>query len=558
MAGLLYPYTPSYSRGQVASPGESFEAGFRGGQEAELRALGMDANRQRMKLAGLQEQRQAELFPIERDTRQQALRQTTALNPLQVEQARLANQQTQAQIQNLRTQIGERAAAAAAVRGIAFPTLPGGAPAAPTPAAPGLNPPGSLPGILPPEAAPTPAPAPTVGPQSSAAPAWLNNPDQFGERRFTGTQIASAGINDFTGLPTGMSPAQAGGAPQPQTAPSRSIYDLSPTELRLYASGNLPGFSREEARLELYRRGIDPVRLGQFAENTRPRAAGVEDTGMDGTPTTVPAAPGRGAEVRPPAEAPATGVPARDDRSVTSPGYRGAEAFNTNQAAAPSDPYITEPVRIGQDRARLTRAYNRLQTEYRAAVTSRDAATASRLAREAEGVVEELKYLDGMTAITRLRAGDPGPLAQEFFTTSGNRMQLQPRSDGTFNVFLDGRMVNEGVTRSQLETSARTLFDTNFRAQIQQRQAQNAELAVFQAKQVIEQGARVDAEGAIEILKNNLRATQPNLDVRTITDAQGQQSIAIVDKNTGAPIRILRIVTRPPVRGATTPQVTLE
>jgi hypothetical protein len=137
-------------------------------------------------------------------------------------------------------------------------------------------------------------------------------------------------------------------------------------------------------------------------------------------------------------------------------------------------------------------------------------------------------------------------------------MQLQPRSDGTLNVFLDGRMVNEGVTRSQLETSARTLFDTNFRAQIQQRQAQNAELAVFQAKQVIEQGARVDAEGAIEILKNNLRATQPNLDVRTITDAQGQQSIAIVDKNTGAPIRILRIVTRPPVRGATTPQVTLE
>jgi hypothetical protein len=166
-----------------------------------------------------------------------------------------------------------------------------------------------------------------------------------------------------------------------------------------------------------------------------------------------------------------------------------------------------------------------------------------------------------MTAIVRLRAGDPGPIAQQFYTTaaaSGVRMQLQPRSDGTFNVFLDGRMVNEGVTRSQLETSARTLFDTNFRAQIQQRQAQNAELAVFQAKQVIEQGARVDAEGAIEILKNNLRATQPNLDVRTITDAQGQQSVAIVDKNTGAPIRVLRIVTRPPVRGATTPQVTLE
>ena len=554
MVGLMYPYTPAYLRRQVATPGESFEAGFLGGQEAELRAIGLDAKRQGMKLAGLQEQRQAELFPIERDTRQQALRhstalsplqieqarlsnqQTTAMNPLQLEQARLANQQTQTQIQSLRSQIGERAAAAAAVRGIAFPTLSGGTPA---PAAPGLNLPGNVPGILPPEAAPTP----TVGPQSNAAPAWLNNPDQFGERRFAGTQLASAGINDFTGLPTGMSPAQAGDAPQPQTTPSRSIYDLSPMELRLYVSGNLPGFSREEARLELYRRGIDPVRLGQFAENARPRAAGIEDAGMDGTaaaapaPTaaTAPATPGRGAEVRPP-----------------------AEAANTNQAAAPSDPYITEPVRIGQDRTRLTRAYNRLQTEYRAAVTSRDAATASRLAREAEGVVEELKYLDGMTAITRLRAGDPAPIAQEFYTTSGNRMQLQPRSDGTFNIFLDGRMVNEGVSRSQLETSARTLFDTNFRAQIQQRRAQNAELAVYQAKQVIEQRARMDAEGAIEILKNNLKASQPNLDVRTITDASGQQSVAIVDKNTGAPIRVLRIITRPPVGNARTPQVTLE
>jgi hypothetical protein len=556
MSGLLYPYTPAYP--QRSSPGEAFEAGFRGGQEAELRALGMDAKRQYVKLAGLQEQRQAELFPIERDTRQQALRHSVALSPLQLEQGRLTNQQLEAQIQNLRTQIGERAAAAGAVRGIAFPTLPGGAAAAPAPSAPGLNPPGSLPGILPPEAAPIPAP--TVGPQSSAAPAWLNNPEQYGERRFTGTQVASAGINDATGLPTGMSPAQAGGAPvrpgpterlpvvRPLAPTSNPrLIDAAVAELSIDPALRTPAMIQQVAG----QYGIDPAVVAERLGVSMPVT-------IAPTAAAAPTTPGRGTEVRPPGEAPATGVPARDDRSVTSPGYRGAEAFNTNQAAAPSDPYITEPVRIGQDRTRLTRAYNRLQTEYRAAVASRDAATASRVAREAEGVVEELKYLDGMTAITRLRAGDPGPLAQEFYATSGNRMQLQPRSDGTFNIFLDGRMVNEGVTRSQIETSARTLFDTNFRAQIQQRLAQNAELAVFQAKQVIEQGARVDAEGAIEILKNNLRATQPNLDVRTLTDASGQQSIAIVDKNTGTPIRVLRVITRPPVGNARTPQVTLE
>ena len=131
----------------------------------------------------------------------------------------------------------------------------------------------------------------------------------------------------------------------------------------------------------------------------------------------------------------------------------------------PPEFYITETIRINLERQRLQQSYNRLQSEFRAAVAARDREGASRLSREAEGVVEQLQYLDGMHAITRLWVGDIGALAHQMYAASGNRMQLQPRSDGTFNIYLDGQVVSQGITRQQLENSARSLFDTRYRKQ---------------------------------------------------------------------------------------------
>lgn len=58
---------------------------------------------------------------------------------------------------------------------------------------------------------------------------------------------------------------QEGGQP-----PSRPLSEMSPAEVRRYASGRLPGYSASEARLELFRRGIEPFFLGEFEQN-RPR-----------------------------------------------------------------------------------------------------------------------------------------------------------------------------------------------------------------------------------------------------------------------------------------------
>jgi hypothetical protein len=55
------------------------------------------------------------------------------------------------------------------------------------------------------------------------------------------------------------------------TPPSRTLAEMTPAEIRAYTSGQLPGYTREEARGELYRRGIDPASLLEFDPNTQRR-----------------------------------------------------------------------------------------------------------------------------------------------------------------------------------------------------------------------------------------------------------------------------------------------
>jgi hypothetical protein len=224
----------------------------------------------------------------------------------------------------------------------------------------------------------------------------------------------------------------------------------------------------------------------------------------------------------------------------------------------PSEIYLVEPVRIGMERNQLNRAYARLQSEFRAAVASRDREGAARLAREAEGIVDQLGYLDGMAAISRFRNGDVAPIANQMYTESQNRMQVQPRSDGTFNLYLDGRLSSQGVTKQQLEDGARALFDNRRREQLQAAQTRNIELAMYQAKQRIEQLTRASADIAVKEVEAALKANEPSVDIRTVTDATGQQLVIISDKRTGMPIRSGRVVRLPPAPGTTEDRYTVE
>jgi hypothetical protein len=577
-------YTP-YSFGG-GSPGSAFRSGFAGAQELERNAQQLEEADQLMKLRQLQnernaaaEARTAQMFPLQFTASELAVKQAARTAPFEVERAGLTNKQLEAQIANLRTQINERAAVGRALSeyGNAFPSYtPSGTPA---PTTPGVRVPGTTPGFMAPEAVvPTAPAAPAAnvpGPQSSILDRY---PGSF--------QTASAGISDSTGLPSGVTPEMINGQPgvvvsaEAPAAPAgvverptytgRPISQYSDVELRNVLRAAIPGGGgpsvaglaalapdqREalvtEARLELARRaspsrqyvGTPEMEYGSFPG--LPTAANAPVTG-----TPLP-------QTRPDFGPSNVEYPDLTPGQVRQAGEDQTAAQRLTQSQTPSDIYITEPARVGQDQQRLQRQLTRLQAEFRVAVAARDREGASRLSREAETVVEQLRYLDGMTAITRLRVGDAAPVADQMYTASGNRMQLQPRSDGTFNVYLDGQVVNQGVTRQQIETSARSLFDTRYREQMQATQTRNAELAMYQAKQRIEQLTRASADIAVKEVEAALKAREPNLDVRTLTDANGQQSLVITDKRTGAPISSARIIKLPPAPGTTAERFTIE
>jgi hypothetical protein len=576
MSGSLYQYTPYPVAGQPQEAGAAFRSGFVGSQEIERNAQALQEAEQLMKLRQLQsersaaaEARTAQLFPVQLSAAEQTLKRNAQMTPLELEGLRLRNALTS-------TSIGERAGAAAATRGIVFPTLPSGQPA-PAPRTPGVAVPD--PGLMAPEVVnPSPAPAASVpGPQSSA-PDWLNQ--QFGERRFPGVQVASAGVGDWNGLPAGVTPEMINGQPgvvvtaeapaAPAEAPGRGEYTgtditrISDSALRNILRASIPGgggpaFSglmalspeqREatfrEARLEAARRFAP--RSNQYAGvSEESELAPFFDQPRTSTQLPQTRADFGAANVEYPDLTPGQVRQAREDRTATE-----------RLTERPSEIYLVEPVRIGMERNQLNRAYARLQSEFRAAVASRDREGAARLAREAEGIVDQLGYLDGMAAISRFRNGDVAPIANQMYTESQNRMQVQPRSDGTFNLYLDGRLSSQGVTKQQLEDGARALFDTRRREQLQAAQTRNIELAMYQAKQRIEQLTRASADIAVKEVEAALKANEPSVDIRTVTDATGQQFVIISDKRTGMPIRSGRVVKLPPAPGTTEDRYTVE
>lgn len=117
---------------------------------------------------------------------------------------------------------------------------------------------------------------------------------------------------------------QAGGQP-----PSRSLAEMSPEEIYRYTSGRLPGYSASEARLELFRRGVDPFSLIEFGQNRSRPSLGYGD-GEEEVPLSG-AVPPLQVDRQPQAAAPSTGPL----RGMTENYGEGVPSFAPPAAPAP-------------------------------------------------------------------------------------------------------------------------------------------------------------------------------------------------------------------------------
>jgi hypothetical protein len=81
-------------------------------------------------------------------------------------------------------------------------------------------------------------------------------------------------------------------------------------------------------------------------------------------------------------------------------------------------------------------------------------------------VDNNMTYLHGMQGIQELSlANDPRRLAAVWSQYAGMPVGIQPRSDGAFNILVNGQKVKEGVSQSEIANTARLSFDAAFRQQ---------------------------------------------------------------------------------------------
>lgn len=121
-------------------------------------------------------------------------------------------------------------------------------------------------------------------------------------------------------------------------------------------------------------------------------------------------------------------------------------------------------------------------------------------------------YLEGMQGLQDLAlANDPRRLSSVWSQYAGVPVGIQPRSDGTFNVFVNGKKTKEGITATELSNNARLAFDQTYR---QQQAAAGAEMNKFMTQEryksmlTIQQGnaaelAKMIREIAVENTKGN-------------------------------------------------------
>jgi len=150
-----------------------------------------------------------------------------------------------------------------------------------------------------------------------------------------------------------------------------------------------------------------------------------------------------------------------------------------------------------------------------------------------------LMFLQGMQGLQELAlANDPRRLAAVWSDYAGVPVQLQPQTNGTFNVVVNGRVTQRGVARSAIIDAARSSFDKQYVTTQAEAQAEmNTEFFKSQLR-MTEEAAKTAAKFAADVqLKllegDNARATEmikqmdPNGKITMLPDGSGQAILQV-------------------------------
>jgi hypothetical protein len=150
-----------------------------------------------------------------------------------------------------------------------------------------------------------------------------------------------------------------------------------------------------------------------------------------------------------------------------------------------------------------------------------------------------LLFLQGMQGIQEIAmANDPRRLAAVWSQYAGVPVQLQPQTDGSYNVMVNGRVTQRGVAANTIIDSARSAFDAEYR---KMRTESSSSMAVEQFKsqlRISEDAAKAVLQTAREaqnelIKGDNARAVElikqmdPNGKITMLPDGSGRSILQV-------------------------------
>ena len=114
---------------------------------------------------------------------------------------------------------------------------------------------------------------------------------------------------------------------------------------------------------------------------------------------------------------------------------------------------------------------------------------------------ESIIYLQGMQGLADLAYGNnTNRLSMVWSEYSGRQVRIVPRTDGLFDLFMDGQLVNKGMTKSSVSSMAQLQFDSSYRTKMAGRKD-----AIFEsALQTKEEKEKIIAETLKEITVKNV------------------------------------------------------
>lgn len=261
--------------------------------------------------------------------------------------------------------------------------------------------------------------------------------------------------------PTAPAASAATATPKP-TAPTRTIQGgLSPVP-----GGYGPGVVGEEGTLTPFERPMD-----RRVRKTPPTPPAKPTPAAAPPPPVVPVAPATQPAVMytpPEVPAPKPDVLAQPIDAVTF--ALGAPVTEQTKNISPSQVYKVRPDAVGvdiQDAARKREELVRLAGVYQRAGLGK---LYGQTLDQIDQVDNSMYYLQGMQGITELeQLNNPNRLAAVMSHFTGAPVAFRVRQDGTLDRYVNGELMETGLSRDDIVASARTYFDSAYRDTMKER-----------------------------------------------------------------------------------------